>query len=226
MRTGFGGRFRGLCSKYTKTVALDKSVRWHGTTLPILKRIRKRFALGAYIGVLERSRNRENNFIDACMGVRGLRPNRRVQFTLLRSTTLSLACSHKELAVPLGTGHFLLCFSSGAPRLAPQTKVSVPRLPLCCLCRCVYEWGCFIATHGTNSLDRIRVCVSWLCCSSAFQVRAEHVKKCFQNFGLFLKIMCYSLRRFVARPETTGNAMMSRYTVVLSFLPGVTLVQP
>eukprot|EP00903_Cladosiphon_okamuranus_P015168 g14024.t2 len=35
---------------------------------------------------------------------------------------------------------------------------------------CVYEWGCFVATHGVSTLDRIRVCVSWLCSSPTFQV--------------------------------------------------------
>lgn len=38
--------------------------------------------------------------------------------------------------------------------------------------RCVYEWGCFVATHGVSTLDRIRVCLSWLCASPTFQVRA------------------------------------------------------
>ncbi|CAM9108741.1 unnamed protein product [Ectocarpus sp. 4 AP-2014] len=35
---------------------------------------------------------------------------------------------------------------------------------------CVYEWGCFVATHGIDTLDRVRVCLSWLCSSAYFQV--------------------------------------------------------
>ncbi|CAM9802911.1 unnamed protein product, partial [Ectocarpus fasciculatus] len=35
---------------------------------------------------------------------------------------------------------------------------------------CVYEWGCFVATHGIDTLDRVRVCLSWLCSSAHFQV--------------------------------------------------------
>eukprot|EP00752_Nemacystus_decipiens_P002506 g2354.t2 len=35
---------------------------------------------------------------------------------------------------------------------------------------CVYEWGCFVASHGVSTLDRIRVCLSWLCSSPTFQV--------------------------------------------------------
>ncbi|CAM9921798.1 unnamed protein product, partial [Hapterophycus canaliculatus] len=35
---------------------------------------------------------------------------------------------------------------------------------------CVYEWGCFVATHGVSTLGRIRVCLSWLCCSPTFQI--------------------------------------------------------
>eukprot|EP00752_Nemacystus_decipiens_P002507 g2354.t3 len=37
---------------------------------------------------------------------------------------------------------------------------------------CVYEWGCFVASHGVSTLDRIRVCLSWLCSSPTFQVSA------------------------------------------------------
>ncbi|CAM9113189.1 unnamed protein product [Ascophyllum nodosum] len=35
---------------------------------------------------------------------------------------------------------------------------------------CVYEWGVFIATHGSGTLDKIRVCLFWLCSNAAFQI--------------------------------------------------------